>query len=385
LNTTGSDNTASGFASLSSDTTGSYNTASGYYALAYNITGNANTAFGEQALYANSTGNGNTASGDLALFGNTTGSNNTATGEGALFLSATGGENVAVGGEALHDNESGNNNVAVGYQALDTSRYVNDNTAVGNQSLFSDTSGSGNTAVGDKSLYANSSGSQNIAIGIGSGDLLTTGSFNIDIGNSGAAGDGGKIKIGASGKQTETFIAGIVNSKITGAPVYITPSGQLGVLASAERYKTAIAPLGSTTRKLVQLRPVSFHLKTDPTGTVQYGLIAEEVERVYPELVIRDEAGKIQGVRYDELAPMLLNEVQKQAAEIRHLKQLQEARFAADEHTIETQGREMATIRSQSAEIRELKKHMADLENVNARVLAALGQFGAHDAQLAMR
>lgn len=110
---------------------------------------------------------------------------------------------------------------------------------------------------------------------------------------------------------------------MTGAAVYVTSSGQLGVLASSERYKTAIAPMGAGTEKLQELRPVSFHLKTDPKGALQYGLIAEEVANIYPELVIRDGAGKIQGVHYDELAPMLLNEVQKQAAEIRELKQQQ--------------------------------------------------------------
>lgn len=97
-----------------------------------------------------------------------------------------------------------------------------------------------------------------------------------------------------------------------GAAVYVTSSGQLGVLASSERYKTDVAAMGADTAKLQKLRPVSFHLKTDPAGAVQYGLIAEEVDKLYPELVIRDAAGTIQGVRYDELAPMLLNEVQKQ-------------------------------------------------------------------------
>jgi hypothetical protein len=99
---------------------------------------------------------------------------------------------------------------------------------------------------------------------------------------------------------------------VIGAAVYVTSSGQLGVLASSERYKTDVAAMGADTAKLQKLRPVSFHLKTDPAGAVQYGLIAEEVDKLYPELVIRDAAGTIQGVRYDELAPMLLNEVQKQ-------------------------------------------------------------------------
>jgi hypothetical protein len=109
---------------------------------------------------------------------------------------------------------------------------------------------------------------------------------------------------------------------VTGSAVFITSSGQLGVLASSERYKTEIAPMGAGTEKLQELRPVSFHLKSEPNGPVQYGLIAEEVAKVYPELVIRDDKGKIQGVRYEELAPMLLNEVQKQGAEIRDLKKL---------------------------------------------------------------
>jgi trimeric autotransporter adhesin len=104
------------------------------------------------------------------------------------------------------------------------------------------------------------------------------------------------------------------------------------VLASAERYKTRIEPMGTNTERLERLRPVTFHLKNDPQGSVQYGLIAEEVDKVYPELVIRDEAGAVQGVRYDELAPMLLNEVQQQKSQLRamqeqvaELKQLNES------------------------------------------------------------
>jgi hypothetical protein len=124
--------------------------------------------------------------------------------------------------------------------------------------------------------------------------------------------ESGKIRIGTPGTHTATYIAGIESAKITGAAVYVTSSGQLGVLASSERYKTAIAPMGADTEKLQLLQPVSFHLKSDPKGAVQYGLVAEEVAKVYPELVIRDAGGTIQGVRYDELAPMLLNEVQKQ-------------------------------------------------------------------------
>jgi hypothetical protein len=135
------------------------------------------------------------------------------------------------------------------------------------------------------------------------------------------AAESGVTRIGTPDTQTKTYVAGISGTQVTGSAVYVTSSGQLGVLASSERYKTAIEPMGENTKKLEQLRPVSFHLKADPNGAVQYGLIAEEVDKVYPELVIRDDKGKIQGVRYDELAPMLLKEVQKQDARIRGLEQ----------------------------------------------------------------
>jgi hypothetical protein len=146
-------------------------------------------------------------------------------------------------------------------------------------------------------------------VGNGAGRNIT-GSYNIDIANLGTANDSGIIRIGTTGSQTAAFLAGVENSKVTGAAVYVTSSGQPGVLASSERYKTDIKPMETSADRLAQLRPVTFHLKSEPHGVVQYGLIAEEVEKVYPELVIRDAAGEIQGVRYDELAPLLLKQVQ---------------------------------------------------------------------------
>jgi hypothetical protein len=192
---------------------------------------------------------------------------------------------------------------------------------------------------------------------------VTSGSNNIEIGSRGMSSDSGVIRIGASGTHTATYIAAISTAHVTGAAVYVTSSGQLGVLASAERYKTAIAPMGANTDKLQQLRPVSFHLQTDPNGAVQYGLIAEEVNQVYPELVIRDDAGKIQGVRYDELAPMLLNEVQQQ------------------QHRID----------AQSEEIRELKQQQgqcateAELTNLKQQLQAALLELQAKHQRFARR
>jgi Chaperone of endosialidase len=278
----GLQNTASGYDALFSNTIGNYNTASGAFALSASSNGMSNTAFGAEALVSNTTGSYNTASGVNALWFNTTGTNNTASGYEALYKNKTGKENTAVGYSALSKNTSGKSNIAMGWEA---------------------------------------------------GFALTTGSNNIDIGNPGESTDGvsadsGVIRIGTqmpTALQTLTYIAGIYdNTSVSGLAVVIDSNGQLGAVSSSERFKTAIAPMGSNTAKLQQLRPVTFQYKADPQGTLRYGLIAEEVAKVYPELVIRGEKGRIDGVRYDELAPMLLNEMQKrnavQDAEIRDLK-----------------------------------------------------------------
>jgi hypothetical protein len=219
----------------------------------------------------------------------------------------------------------------------------NSNTASGYESLYANTSGTQNTATGLHALAANTTGSNNIAEGYHGGYNLTTGSNNIDIGNVGVAGESATIRIGTTSTQTAAYVAGISTAKVTGSAVYITSSGQLGVLASSERYKTAIVPMGSDSAKLVQLRPVSFRLKKDATGTRQYGLIAEQVAKVYPELVIRNASGRIDGVRYDELAPMLLNEVQQQQSKI-----------AAQFETIAIQGAQIRTMQERLAALEAL-------------------------------
>jgi hypothetical protein len=240
-----------------------------------------------------------------------------------------GNHNTVSGFEALYSNTNGNSNTVDGDSALYSNTTGYHNTASGSNALFSNTTGTTNVAFGLEALYSNTTGSNNIAVGTNAGSNLTYGNNNIDIGNDGMATEGGAIRIGTPGTQTTTYIAGIEATKVTGSAVYVTASGELGVLASSERYKTGITSMGASSEKLKQLRPVSFHLKSDPDGAVQYGLIAEEVNKVYPELVIRDAAGRIQGVRYDELAPLLLNEAQKQqrlnelqTAEIRDLKKL---------------------------------------------------------------
>ncbi len=188
-----------------------------------------------------------------------------------------------------------------------------------------------------------------------------TGNNNIDIGNDGAAADNGAIRIGTGGSQKEVFIAAIHTSKITGSAVFVTSSGRLGVLASSERYKTAITTMGGNSAKLAQLRPVTFRLKGEPDGVLQYGLIAEEVAKVYPELVTRDESGRVDGVRYDELAPMLLNEMQQQRAA---------AAQAMD---------------AQSAEIHDLKQQLAALNEATREMHAALLTLKSQDQLIAQR
>jgi hypothetical protein len=252
-----------------------------------------------QALKSNTTGNDNTATGQSALVSNTTGIYNTASGFQALSANTSGHKNTATGTSALTDNTTGSLNTASGFGALEVN-----------------TTGNFNTASGFEALSANTTGSGNIAVGFQAALDLTTGSNNIEIGNRGAAADSDTIRIGTAATQKATFIAGIFGTSVTGSAVVVNSNGRLGVTVSSERYKTAIAPMGLSTTKLGQLRPVTFHLKTDPNGAVQYGLIAEEVARVYPELVIRNESGRIDGVRYDELAPMLLNEVQKITAQV---------------------------------------------------------------------
>lgn len=281
----GNDNTAIGASALENGFSGSANTAAGVQALADNG-GSYNTAVGYQTMAKNLVGNYTTAVGSFALQANTLGGYDTAFGALALSLNSNGSGNTAFGYAGLRSNTTGSNNIGFGYQTM----------------------------------YLNSTGSNNIAMGYQGGYNVLNGSNTIEIGNLGAYADENLIRIGTQGTQTKAYLAGISGAQVTGSAVYVTPSGQLGVLASSERYKTGVAPIGQSSRKLQQLRPVTYHLKADPNGVAQYGLIAEEVDKVYPELVIRDTDGVIQGVRYEELAPMLLNELQRQAAQIKALQ-----------------------------------------------------------------
>lgn len=358
-----SGNTAIGASALTANTSGFLNTASGQSALAANTTGTENTATGSESLYSNTIGIGNTATGTTALFSNTTGVLNVATGALALYSNQTGDENVAIGNSALLSNETGGSNVAVGYGALAFGDAVNAltavgyealrdnttgtfNTAVGYQALLETNDGANNTAVGYRALVNNVSGNYNTGIGQGAlgdctgdqntaigrdalsnvttgdfnigigyqaGDTLSTGNNNIYIGNTGAN-ESNTVRIGNL-THTSAFIPGIHSSTSTsGIPVLVNSSGKLGTTTSSRRFKTDIESIGDTSGALLRLRPVSFRYNQDidPEGIKQYGLIAEEVAQVMPDLIVEGDDGKPYTVKYHLLTTLLLNELQRQ-------------------------------------------------------------------------
>jgi hypothetical protein len=310
FNTTGSFNTATGEGTLQSNTTGNNNTATGFVALINSTTGSDNTANGTGALSGNTTGSFNTATGDSALGNNSTADGNTATGYFALFSNTTGGFNTAAGFSALISNTEGNGNVAIGVNALLSNTTGVANTAIGAGALSTNTENGNNTAVGVGAL-GNSTGGINTALGINAGVNLTTGSFNIYIGNQGAAAEDNTIRIGDS-DQNATYITGITGTAVVGDAVVVDGNGQLGTVASSARFKKEIKPMDKTSEAILALKPVNFQYKSDSKGTLQFGLIAEEVAKVNPDLVVHDRNGQIYSVRYEAVNAMLLNEFLKE-------------------------------------------------------------------------
>ena len=277
---------------------------------------NDNTAEGENALFDLDVNNStdNTAVGFEAMHFNVVTFGNTAVGSQALEFGGSGNFNVAVGFEALFQDGTGNNNTAIGASAIGLTRFGSNNTAVGNGALFFNDSGNNNTCLGFNAL-ANTTGSSNIAIGESAGINLTTGSNNIDIGNKGKAGESNYIRIGTKGTHTHTLIAGISGATVAGGVgVIIDANGHLGTVVSSERFKDAIKPMDKASETLFSLRPVTFHYKhdLDPQRIRQFGLVAEEVEKVNPDLVARDDQGKPYTVRYEAVNAMLLNEFLKE-------------------------------------------------------------------------
>ena len=358
-------------------TTGGADSAFGYNALNQNTTGEGNTAVGLSALFANISGIQNTAVGGDALQTCTT-DNNTAVGYGALSENATGTNNTAIGLYALGGTagSSGSNNTASGLEALTANTTGAFNTANGVVALYTNTSGNSNTAVGHGALSSNTTGGSNIALGDSAGSLLSTGGNNIDIGHVGVAGESGNIRIGTSGTQTATFIAGIRGVAIAGAqPVGVNANGQLGIRASSARYKEAIKPMDKASEVILSLRPVTFRYKNelDPKGSPQFGLVAEQVARVDPDLVARDEQGKPFTVRYEEVNAMLLNEflkehstVQEQKVTITQLQSAMAQQRKDFQATAAQQGRE---IKALAAGLQKVSNQL-ELTKPVARVVA---------------
>jgi len=213
---------------------------------------------------------------------------------------------------------AGSLNTATGWQALFSNVIGNDNTSIGAAALFHNTFGDDNTAIGVAALFHNTFGSSNIAIGRSAGINLTTGDNNIDIGNEGVSGEENTIRIGGplgvGGAQPRTFITGISGTAVAGAAVVVNSSGQLGVAASSVRFKQQIKPMDKTSEAILALKPVTFRYKhdLDPKGIPQFGLVAEDVEKVNPDLVVHDGEGEVYTVRYEAVNAMLLNEFLKE-------------------------------------------------------------------------
>ncbi len=308
-------------------TSTSYNAFVGTNAGNFTMTGVDNTAAGGNALRSNTTGSSNTAIGEYALYKNTDGWGNTAVGVSALWFNTTGFVNTALGAAALQANTTGRANVAVGHGALLSNTTGVVNAALGEEALEANTTGHNNTAIGPQALFHNLTGAFNVAVGDSAGYSLTTGSYNIYIGTSaGYADESNTMRIGDLGQQTSTFISGIYGTTtgLVGSQVFVDSAGQLGTISSSQRFKYDIKAMGDASSELLNLRPVTFRYKqaqTDGSHPLQYGLIAEEVAAVDPGLVQFDKSGEPQSVLYHVLPAMLLNEVQKQHAQIETLMQ----------------------------------------------------------------
>ncbi len=284
---------------------------------------NDNTVLGDDALISNTTGAFNTASGGGALFSNTTGFFNTANGANALGSNTIGHDNTASGNATLFFNTSGDENTAYGAAALATNSTGSDNTACGFNALRGNTTGSRNTGCGIAALSKNTTGSGNIALGNGAGRSLTIGDHNIDIGNQGVAAEANTIRIGTRTVHMNTYIAGISGVTVpTGIAVIVDSDGHLGTTTSSARFKEAIKPMDKASEAILALQPVTFRYKheLDPDSVPQFGLVAEQVERINPALVARDNQGKPYTVRYDAVNAMLLNEFLKEHRKVEQLE-----------------------------------------------------------------
>ena len=332
-------NTAEGQNALFKLTTGGYNTAVGFLSQTSNITGQLNTAIGAGTLLVN-TGNTNTATGAGALLSNGTGAQNTANGAFALFSNSDGRSNNAFGYLTLFNNQTGSHNNAFGAQALYSNQSGATNNAFGDLALSSNIDGDSNTAMGDLAL-ANNTGGANTALGAQAGGHATTGDGNVYI---------GAFMQGVAGESHHTYISNINLTSVSGGGTdFVTvnlSTGLLGHLSSSRRYKEEIKPIDNASAALYNLKPVSYRYKKeiDASQSLDYGLIAEDVAKVDPNLAVRDGKGQIESVRYTAVNAMLLNEFLKEHRKVEKLE---------------------ATVAEQQKQIKALA---AGLEKVNAMV-----------------
>src|SRR6476661_7422020 len=298
--------TAEGCQALQNLTTGAGNTGVGWRSLFSAGASNFNTGVGAGTLVLN-TGESNTAVGTAALLLNTTATQNTAVGTGALLFNSTGPLNTAVGYQALSANVSGLENTAIGDQAL-LNNTGNFNVAVGGAALLNNTTGNENTACGSGALN-DTTGNDNTALGFQAGISATTGDGNVYIGSG---------MHGVAGEADHTYVRNVNTTSVNGmgtdtVTVNLT-TGLLGHLSSSRRYKEDIKSMDKTSEALYMLNPVTYRFKkdVDPSQSLDYGLIAEEVAKVDPNLAIRDRNGQIESVRYSAINAMLLNEFLKE-------------------------------------------------------------------------
>ena len=352
LLTNGAANTALGWRSLFSASSGSFNTGVGAGALVLN-NADSNTALGAAALLLNTTGTENTAIGTATLVFNDSGGFNSALGAFALFNNTEGNGNTALGSSALAANTTGNSNTAVGTSALPVNTSGFENAAVGGAALFSNIDGHDNVAVGQAALSNNTSGNNNIGIGFFGGSSVLTASDVICIGTQG------------QDLSNSCFIGQIFGATVPGAStVVIDANNRLGTLTSSKRFKEDIKPMDKASEALYALEPVTFHYKKeiDPVHTLQLGLVAEDVDKVNPDLVVRDKEGKPYSVRYDQVNAMLLNEFLKEHGRLEE----QQATIADLKSTVAQQQK------SFQSKLSEQEKQIADLASGLAKVSAQL-------------
>jgi uncharacterized coiled-coil protein SlyX len=353
--TNGGYNTATGVYSLFSNTSGFFNVGNGAYSLGNNTTGLHNTATGYAALYRNADGTDNTAAGFAALYHNTTAAFNCAFGEFALFNNLKAWTNNAFGVEALYNNLTGETNNAFGTGALFANTEGESNNAFGHLALENNTTGVWNNAFGYQALDSNVSGTGNTAIGDSAG-LDITGDGNVCIGE-GVSGETG-VSDSTYIRNVNTTAQPIVGG-VDGVTVDLT-TGKLGHGVSSRRYKEQIKPMDKASELLFSLKPVTYRYKKeiDPKQTLDFGLIAEEVAKVSPDLAVRDEKGQVSNVRYNAISAMLLNEFLKEHQQVVE----QQATIAELKSTVAQQQKGMDVLTAQ------LKDQATQIQKVSAQI-----------------